>query len=68
MHRSDVDELIRFYGLRNASTDDANVKLRISDRLPASEHRFVSAGTAAVDLLDAGDERSVPPLARCSRT
>lgn len=62
--RSDADRLIRSYGLRAASGADANLKLRISDRLPVSEDRVVSAGTAAIDLLDARDERSV----RAART
>lgn len=59
IRQSDAARLIRAYGLRDASGGDANVKLRISDRLPMSKDRVVSAGTAAVDLLDAGDERSV---------
>lgn len=55
----DLEGLIRGYGLRPARPGDANVKLHVSDRLPRVQDRVVSAGTAAVDLLDSGDERSV---------
>jgi hypothetical protein len=58
VHERDLDGLISSYALRKGGTD-ANVRLRISDRLPTAEHGLVSAATAAMDLLDSGDERSV---------
>lgn len=56
--REDAAALIGEYALRPAR-DDANVVLRVASRLPASISRLASPAVAALDLLDAGDERSV---------
>ena len=56
--REDASGLISEYALRPARAD-ANVVLRVASRLPASNSRMASPAVAALDLLDAGDERSV---------
>ena len=56
--REDAAGLIGEYALRPAR-DDANVVLRVASRLPASLSRMASPAVAALDLLDAGDERSM---------
>jgi hypothetical protein len=56
--RDDAAGLIGEYALRPAR-DDANVVLRVASRLPASLSRMASPAVAALDLLDAGDERSM---------
>ena len=58
IHERDLDRLISSYALREGGPD-ANVKLRVGDRLPATEDGVASAATAATDLLDSRDERSV---------
>jgi hypothetical protein len=64
--RRDLKGLIRSYSLRESGAD-ANVKLRICDRLPIADGGVASAATAALDLLDAGDERSVRAARRMLR-
>lgn len=56
--RSDIPALVRDYALAPGQ-GDANVILRGGPRLPGADGRTASAAVAALDLLDAGDERSV---------
>jgi hypothetical protein len=56
--REDAQDVMNDFALQPVGRG-ANVVLRASHRLPRSIDRLASASVAALDLLDAGDERSV---------